>query len=132
MRDKVYGILGLVDEARIICPDYTKSLEDVFMDMMRSEARNGSHTLYGYEEIGRWWLSELNLSMKPDYSSFFRPAVIPRSPAATEGEDFLITVVDQRLAPELASSTSRTEIVIPCKKKKRKKKAVNLPSGCLK
>jgi hypothetical protein len=70
MRDKVYGLLGLVDLARVIRPDYTKSLEDVFMDMMRSEAENSRFSLYSYEKIGRWWLSELDLSMKPDYSSF--------------------------------------------------------------
>jgi hypothetical protein len=84
-RDKVYGLLGLVDEERVICPDYTKSLEDIFMDMMLSEARNSRYTPYSYEEIGQEWLSELNLSMKPDYSSFPPKSSTPPPPAATIG-----------------------------------------------
>jgi hypothetical protein len=40
-KDKVYGLLGLVDESLKVAPDYNKSLEAVFEDMIYKQARCG-------------------------------------------------------------------------------------------
>jgi hypothetical protein len=60
-RDKIYGLLGLVDPNFVVQPDYMKTLEDLYCDVIHAEARAARHDYVTWKWVCDMWREELRL-----------------------------------------------------------------------
>ncbi|KAF1985671.1 hypothetical protein K402DRAFT_405121 [Aulographum hederae CBS 113979] len=64
-RDKIFGLLGLIDPELAISPDYSKSVRDIFLEILLKQTDFwGEHTVTEYRHLANLWATELGLLTK--------------------------------------------------------------------